>query len=54
MLYQFSVDVNLLLVNESDEKVELKYQNYIWEMPMIGPRPPYYTNPRYELNYPII
>lgn len=54
MRYQFSIDVKLLLVNESDERVELEYQNYLWEMPMIGPRPPYYTNPSYALNYPII
>lgn len=53
MLYQFSGNVRLLLVNESDAKVELQYQNYLWKIPMIVLRPPYYTNPRYILNYPI-
>ncbi len=54
MIYQFSPEVKLLLVNKSNEKVELRYQNCLWKVPLIGPRPPYYANPRYELNYPII
>lgn len=54
MRYQFSLNANLLLVNETSDTVELEYLNYLWKMPMIGPRPPYYINPRYELNYPII
>ncbi|HWQ79589.1 MAG TPA: hypothetical protein VN381_12260 [Anaerovoracaceae bacterium] len=54
MRYQFNIEVELMLVNESDEKVELQYQEFVWEVPLIGPRPPYYANPRYELNFPII
>ncbi len=54
MNQQISLPRELLLVNYSDETVSLKYLNYIWKMPQIGPRPPYYTNPRYILNYPII
>ncbi len=54
MNQQISLPGELLLVNHSDETVNLKYLNYIWKMPLIGPRPPYYTNPRYILNYPII
>ncbi|MDF2843219.1 MAG: hypothetical protein K0R00_1645 [Herbinix sp.] len=51
---QISIPVDLLLVNQSDETVNVTYLNQVWQMPMIGPRPPYYTNPSYVLNYPII
>lgn len=54
MLYQINVDVELMLINESNETEELQYQNFLFRVPMIGPRPPYYANPRYDLNYPII
>ncbi len=54
MDFQISILVNLLILNFSDEYVYLRYLNYNWKIPQIGPRPPYYTNPRYKLNYPII
>ena len=53
MEFQISVPVELLLVNQSDETVNVDYLNHTWELPMIGLRPPYYTNPSYVLNYPI-
>ncbi|UTR16804.1 hypothetical protein MM221_09950 [Salipaludibacillus sp. LMS25] len=45
----------LLLVNESDETVQMLYNHnpYTWSMPKIGPRPPFYTNVRVEENYPL-
>ncbi len=54
--YQLSREVQLLLVNHSDEKVEVAYNSNseALEMPKIGPRPPYYFNPRYEQYYPLI
>jgi hypothetical protein len=54
--YQLSREVQLLLVNHSDEKVEVVYNSNpkAFEMPKIGPRPPYYFNPRYEQYYPMI
>jgi hypothetical protein len=54
--YQLSREVQLLLVNHSDEKVEVVYISNPkpLEMPKIGPRPPFYFNPRYEQYYPII
>ncbi|CAH0345367.1 MULTISPECIES: hypothetical protein [unclassified Bacillus (in: firmicutes)] len=53
--FRFSPEVRLLLVNHSDEKVMMLYDNdHTWPMPLIGPRPPYYTNPRYEKNFPLI
>ncbi len=51
---QISLLVDLLLLNYSNEYINVRYLNYNWKMPQIGPRPPYYTNPRYMLNYPII
>lgn len=48
--------VNLLLKGPSKEKVEVLYDSnsYTFEMPKIGPRPPFFTNPRCEKYYPVI
>ncbi|WP_192869507.1 hypothetical protein [Lentibacillus sediminis] len=54
MEYYLSLEVKLLLVNQSNETVEMQYIDHKWEMPKIGPRPPYYYNPRYEQYYPVI
>ncbi len=54
MNVQINQLADLLLINHSDETVNIKYLYYIWKLPLIGPRPPYYTNPKYVLNYPII
>ena len=53
---QYSPEVKLLLVNQSDEKVKVLYNDNSkrFEMPKIGSRPPYYAYPRYEQYYPII
>jgi len=52
----FHPKVRLLLLNHSDEKVPMVYDNnpYTLSLPMIGPRPPYYTNPRYVQYDPVI
>lgn len=54
--YRFNREVILLLVNQSDEKEELVYNNNPISIliPKIGSRPPYYYNPRYEQYYPIL
>ncbi|WP_169802789.1 hypothetical protein [Neobacillus soli] len=54
--YPFSREILLLVVDHSDEKVELVYNAnpYSFKMPKIGPRPPYYYNPRYEQYFPVI
>lgn len=54
--HQFSREVQLLVINQSDEKVEVIYNDnpQPFKMPKIGPRPPYYFNPRYQQYYPII
>lgn len=54
MYYEFNKEVKLLLQNESNQKVRMMYMSDSWPMPKIGPRPPYYTNPRYVRNYPVI
>ncbi|WP_462413109.1 hypothetical protein [Neobacillus sp. Marseille-QA0830] len=52
----YSPEVKYLLINHSNEKVEVLYASnpYAFRLPLIGTRPPYYTNPRYEQHYPII
>jgi hypothetical protein len=52
--YEFNPEVELLLINQSDAKVQMVYQPNKWPMPKIGPRPPYYTEPIYEAEYPVI
>ncbi|WP_193556974.1 hypothetical protein [Salicibibacter halophilus] len=54
MRYEFNPEVQLLLVDESDETVTMEYLSETWPMPKIGERPPFYTNPRYEPYYPLI
>ncbi len=54
--YEYYPEVTLLLDDHSEEKVELFYNSnpYTFDMPKIGPRPPYYCNPRYEPYFPVI
>jgi hypothetical protein len=54
--YRFSREVKLLLINHTDEKEEVIYNDnpQPFKMPKIGPRPPYYYNPRYEQYFPVI
>lgn len=56
MPYYYSEEVKWLLVEQSDEKVELLYDSNpnTFELPLIGPRTPYYYNPRYVPYYPVI
>ncbi|GIO23755.1 hypothetical protein [Oceanobacillus sp. J11TS1] len=54
--YYYNPEVKLLLVNHSDEKVDVLYtaSNHTFQLPKIGGRPPYFINPRYEQYYPVI
>ncbi|WP_106768743.1 hypothetical protein [Paenibacillus faecalis] len=54
--FDFNPKVQLLLLHHSNETVQMRYNSnpFTWSMPLIAPRPPYYANPRYELNYPRI
>lgn len=56
MRYYISPQVRLLLVNQSQEKVQVLYASnlHAWQMPMIGPRPPYYCHPKYQAYYPVL
>jgi hypothetical protein len=56
MQYYYNPEVKLLLVAQSVEKEEMLYDfnSNKLEVPKIGPRPPYYFNPRYEQYYPVI
>lgn len=53
--YYYNPEVIFLLIPQSEEKEELVYNNnpYSFQVPKIGPRPPFYTNPRHEQYYPI-
>jgi len=54
--YDYNPEVTLLLVNHSDEKVEVLYTatDHLFQLPKIGPRPPYFIHPVYEQYYPLI
>lgn len=53
--YYYDPEVKILLINQSDEKVQVHYnESYTFTLPFIGIRPPYYIHPRYEPEYPVI
>ncbi len=56
MKYYYNPEVRLLLIPQSREKKEMVYDHNVqtWKVPKIGPRPPYYANPRYGQFYPVI
>lgn len=56
MKYYYNPEIMLLLMNHSDKRVEVLYDfnKEAFQLPFIGPRPPYYTDPKYEAYYPII
>ncbi|MFE8694886.1 hypothetical protein ACFYKT_00775 [Cytobacillus sp. FJAT-53684] len=54
MQVEFSPMVKWLLMNQSEDKVRIKYMKHSWLLPVISERPPYYTNPRYEPYYPLL
>jgi len=55
-LFYFNPNVYFLLLTEGTGRVPVLYYDNpcAFELPSIGPRPPYYTNPRYEAYYPIL
>lgn len=54
--YYYSPEIKFLLINHSEEKVEILYNaNHSFiAVPKISLRPPYYYNPGYEQYYPVI
>lgn len=56
MIYEFHTRVRLLLLHHSKETVQMRYDSNpnTWSVPLIGIRPPYYANPRYVWNEPIL
>lgn len=52
----YNPEVKLLLVRESQEKQWVQYNANAQplRMPTIGPRPPYYCNPKYEPYMPVL
>ncbi|MDF0727618.1 hypothetical protein PY093_13070 [Cytobacillus sp. S13-E01] len=56
MQFYYNPEVKLLLIPQSKEIEEMIYANNKnkFNVPKIGPRPPYYYNPRYDQYYPVI
>lgn len=54
MYYYYNPVVKFLLLDQSNEKVQLKYRSLVINAPVIGPRPPFYTHPCYNHYYPVI
>ncbi|WP_180955322.1 hypothetical protein [Peribacillus deserti] len=54
--FEMDPEIKNLLIKQSSEKSNLLYNSnpYPYQIPKIGPRPPYYRKPRYVLYYPII
>ncbi|WP_234982738.1 hypothetical protein [Ornithinibacillus halophilus] len=52
----YNPEVKYLLLPKSDKKESILYNKNekSWDVPAIGPRPPYYTNPIYKPYYPSI
>jgi hypothetical protein len=48
--YYVNLEVKYLLIDESNEKEDVYYadNSHPFKLAMIGPRPPFYTDPRYE------
>jgi hypothetical protein len=56
MYIQFYPKIQWLLLPYSNERSPVYYanDNRPFTITSIGPRPPYYTNPRYTPNFPVI
>ncbi|WP_167751445.1 hypothetical protein [Lentibacillus salicampi] len=54
--YYYNPEVRYLLMSQVKGKAKVLYDNnpQAWPAPVIGPRPPYYTNPRYMPSDPVI
>lgn len=52
----YSPDVHFLLLHDQEQKVDMEYIDSAerLQVPLIGPRPPYYIHPVYVPYYPII
>ncbi|MDR7242675.1 MULTISPECIES: hypothetical protein [Priestia] len=56
MRYYYSEEVKLLLMDGSNQTVEVTYNSdsQPFLLPLLGPRPPFYVNPRYEKYLPVL
>gem|GEM_PF-534014 len=52
----YNPEVRYLLMSQTYDKAKILYDNNsnAWSAPVIGSRPPYYTNPRYMPYYQLI
>ncbi|CJF99181.1 hypothetical protein [Priestia megaterium] len=56
MRYYYSEEVKLLLMDGSNQTVEVIYNSdsQPFLLPLLGLRPPFYVNPRYEKYLPVL
>ena len=56
MRYYYSEEVKLLLMDGSNKTVEVIYNSdsQPFLLPLLGSRPPFYVNPRYEKYLPVL
>lgn len=54
MSFEYNPQVEILLNEHKEERVEMNYQEHNWTMPKAAERPPYFANPKYEWNYPTL
>ncbi|MEN0643257.1 hypothetical protein MKY91_08880 [Alkalicoccobacillus gibsonii] len=47
-------EITLLTIDQSDKTVRIQFAETSFMLPEIGPRPPYYTNPKIEPVYPVV
>ncbi|GAF23313.1 MULTISPECIES: hypothetical protein [Shouchella] len=47
-------EVTLLTKSDSSEHERMHYLGDSWLVPKIGPRPPFYTHPRLDPEYPVL
>lgn len=52
MKFEFRPEVEVLLENDTSQKVKMEYMNHTWTMPKLSHRPPFYNHPEYEFSFP--
>ncbi|WP_200816504.1 hypothetical protein [Salirhabdus sp. Marseille-P4669] len=56
MKYYYNPEVERLLINVTKDTEKMRYNDNKKKLkvPKIGPRPPYYKDPKYDHYYPVI
>ncbi|MCZ0701655.1 hypothetical protein J2T56_000137 [Natronobacillus azotifigens] len=54
MTFEYNPTIKILLQGNTKKKVSMEYREHTWMMPKVAKRPPYFMNPQYGWDYPII